>query len=142
MARPIGLYEYTPEELLKESKLYFEHCDKEFVENSQGKLISYPKTMSWLRKWLRIGKNLVSAMRSQEGFSGIIWQIYDEIEEDVQLKASLWFTNPQIAVRNLSANFDWRDKSEVISSVTVSAKVDTSQMTSSELDRHIKEVSG
>lgn len=110
--RPIWSYEYTPDELLKEAQEYFNHCDKEYIENSQGKLITYPKTLSGLRKWLRVGINYINQKAKEPSFSWIIQQIYDEIEEDVQLKASMWFTNPTIAVRNLSANFNWKDKIE------------------------------
>lgn len=112
MARPFWTYEYTPEELLVEAQAYFTHCEKEFIENAQGKLITHPKTLSWLRKWLRVGINYINQKVKEKSYSWIIQTIYDEVEEDVQLKASLGFTNPTIAVRNLSANFNWRDKTE------------------------------
>ena len=60
-----------------------------------------------------VGKNYFNQKKKEPLFSGIIEQIYDEIENDVEFKASLGFTNPTIASRNLSANFDWKDKAEV-----------------------------
>jgi hypothetical protein len=45
--------------------------------------------MSGLRKWLRVGKNWISDKAKDESFSGIIAQIYDEVEEDVYDKATM-----------------------------------------------------
>lgn len=135
--RPIGSYEYTPEELKKEVETYFAKCDATLVVNSAGCSIPKPKTISGLRKWLRVGKNYINQKRREPDFSGIIEQIYDEIEEDVQYNASLGFTNSTIAVRNLAANFGWAEKTEVEQKTEM--KVLFSELSDEELEKLISE---
>jgi hypothetical protein len=43
----------------------------------------------------------------------MIEYIRQEIENDIAEWAMVWLYNPTISVKNLSANFDWKDKSEV-----------------------------
>ena len=104
---------YTPEELEQKANEYFKHCEATLVETSYWKKIPLPKTLSWLCKWLKVSKDYISEKIKDEKFSEITKLIKIEVENDIELNAMLWFLNPTIASRNLSANFDWREKTEV-----------------------------
>jgi hypothetical protein len=111
--RPFGSYKYTPEELYKEAMAYFDYCDNELVENAYWKKVWKPKTLTWLAKWLWVAKDYISEQLKREDFSEMIKYIRWVVENDIEEKAMLWVYNPTIASKNLSANFDWKDKSEV-----------------------------
>jgi hypothetical protein len=46
------------------------------------------------------------------------------VENDIEEKAMLWVYNPTIASKNLSANFDWKEKSEVDNKISWELKTD------------------
>lgn len=116
--RPFGTYKYTPEELLEEAMKYFEHCDEEKVENAYWKMVWKPKTLTWLAKWLWVAKDYISEKLKDEKYSEMIKYIRNQVENDIEEKAMLWVYNPTIAAKNLSANFNWKDKSEVDSNIS------------------------
>jgi len=49
----------------------------------------------------------------------MIQYIRNEIENDIEINAMLWFYNPTIASKNLSANFNWVEKSEVLQTTKI-----------------------
>lgn len=110
--RPYWSSYFTPEELYQEAINYFKHCESTIVENSYWKKIPLPKTISWLIKWLWVSKNYLSEKMKDESYLGMIQYIRNEVENDIEINSMLWFYNPTIASKNLSANFDWKDKSE------------------------------
>lgn len=111
--RPYWTWAYQPEELLEEAMKYFKHCEETLIENSYWKKIPRPKTISWLAKWLWVGKNYLRKKLNEKSFEGMLDYIYTNTENDIEEWAMLWFYNPTIAAKNLSANFDWREKSEI-----------------------------
>ena len=111
--RPFWTYKYTPEEILAESMKYFEYCDSQKVVNWYGKEVWKPKTLTWLAKWLWVAKDYISEKLKDPNYSEMIKYIRNEVENDIEEKAMLWVYNSTIASKNLSANFDWKDKSEV-----------------------------
>lgn len=104
---------YSPEELEVKAKEYFKHCNETMLETSYWKKIPKPKTLSWLCLWLWVSKDYISEKVKSERFSELIKIIRLEVENDIEMSAMLWFINTTIASKNLSANFDWREKSEV-----------------------------
>lgn len=104
---------YTPEELYEKAQEYFKHCNETILETSFWKKITKPKTLSWLCLWLKVSKDYISEKIKSEEFSEITKIIKLEVENDLELSAMLWFINPTIASKNLSANFDWKEKTEV-----------------------------
>lgn len=108
---------YSPEELYQKAQEYFKHCDETILETSYWKKISKPKTLSWLCLWLKVSKDYISEKIKNDRFSEIIKLIRLEVENDIEMSAMLWFINTTIASKNLSANFDWKDKTEVDSNV-------------------------
>lgn len=117
---------YTPEELQDKANEYFKYCEATLVETSYWKKIPLPKTLSWLCKWLKVSKDYISEKIKDEQFSEITKLIKIEVENDIELNAMLWFLNPTIANRNLSANFDWKDKSEIDTNISWELKTTTS----------------
>ena len=114
MWRPFGSYAYTPEELLKESKEYFLYCDN--MDNAidvDGRKRKIPKSIAWLASWLWVAKSYLSNKSKEVNYSEMIEYIRQEIEEDVSKGAMVWMYNPTIAAKNLAANFDWKDKTEI-----------------------------
>ena len=111
--RPFWSYKYTPEEILEESMKYFKYCEETKVLNSYGKYVSKPKTLTWLAKWLWVAKDYISEKAKDENYSEMIKYIRNEVENDIEEWAMIWIYNPTIASKNLSANFNWKDKSEV-----------------------------
>ena len=111
--RPFGSSYFSVEELYNEAKGYFKYCEDKIIENSYWKKIPTPKTMSWLLKWLWVSKNYLLEKAKDESYLWMIQYIRNEIENDIEINAMLWFYNPTIAAKNLSANFDWKEKSEV-----------------------------
>lgn len=111
--RPFWSYKYTPEELLKEAMEYFDYCDKNTILNWYWKEVWKPKTLTWLAKWLWVAKDYISEKLKEENYSEMIKYIRNQVENDIEEKAMLWIYNSAIASKNLSANFDWKDKSEV-----------------------------
>lgn len=111
--RPYWTYKYSVEELYKEAMLYFDYCDRELVENAYWKKVWKPKTLTWLAKWLWVAKDYISEKLKDESFSEMIKYIRWVVENDIEEKAMLWVYNPTIASKNLSANFDWKEKSEI-----------------------------
>lgn len=112
--RPFWTYLYPPEELLEESKRYFDYCDD--LNNSidvNGRKVKKPKSIAWLASWLWVAKSYISNKSKEPTYSEMIEYIRQEIEEDVAQWAMVWMYNPTVAVKNLSANFDWKDKSEI-----------------------------
>ena len=98
--------------MLEETMKYFKHCETTIIENSYWKKISKPKTISWLAKWLWVGKNYLREKLKNESFSGMLDYVYTNIENEIEVNALLGLINPTIASKNLSANFDWKDKTE------------------------------
>ena len=113
MWRPFWSSYFSVDELYQEAQSYFKHCEENIIENSYWKKIPTPKTISWLLKWLWVSKNYLSEKAKDESYLGMIQYIRNEIENDIEINAMLWFYNPTIASKNLSANFDWKDKTEV-----------------------------
>lgn len=115
MARPFWTYKYTPEELLKEAKEYFAYCDNpdNAIKNQYNAVIRKPKSIAWLASWLWVAKSYLSNKSKEPDYSEMIEYIRQEIENDIAEWAMVWLYNSTIAVKNLSANFDWKDKSEV-----------------------------
>ncbi len=109
---------YTADELQAKADEYFNYCNTNQVETSYGKKISKPKTLSWLCMWLWVSKDYISEKLKDEGFSEMIKNIRMEVENDIEEKAMLWFYNQTIASKNLSANFDWKDKTETDTKLT------------------------
>ena len=109
---------YSPEELEIKAKEYFNHCNETMLETSYWKKIPKPKTLSWLCLWLKVSKDYISEKVKSERFSELIKIIRLEVENDIEMSAMLWFINTTIASKNLSANFDWKEKSEVDSNNT------------------------
>ena len=77
-------------------------------------------------KWLKVSKDYISEKIKDEKFSEITKLIKIEVENDIELNAMLWFLNPTIASRNLSANFDWKEKTEVDNNISWELKTTTS----------------
>ena len=111
--RPIWSFKYSVEEMYQKSQEYFKHCNETMIENSYWKKIPKPKTLSWLCLWLKVSKDYISEKAKDKTFSEVIKLIRLEVENDIELNAMLWFYNSTIAAKNLSANCDWRDKTEV-----------------------------
>lgn len=122
--RPFGTSYYSPEELYEEAMKYFKYCDETLIENSYGKKVKTPKTISWLAKWLWVSKNYLSNKAKEEGYLGMMEYIRWVVENDIELNAMLWFYNPTIASKNLSANFNWKDKSEVDQNLNANVKIE------------------
>lgn len=132
--RPFGTSYYSPEELYEEAMKYFNKCDETIIENSYGKEITIPKTMSWLAKWLWVSKNYLSNKAKEDGYLGMMEYIRWIVENDIEEKALIWFYNPTIAAKNLSANFDWKEKSEVDNNIKWKLEVNsTKDLTNDEL---------
>lgn len=125
--RPFWTSYYSPEELYEEAMKYFKYCDDTLIENSYGKKVKTPKTISGLGKWLWVSKNYISSKAKEDGYSGMIEYIRWIVENDIELNAMLWFYNPTIASKNLSANFDWRDKTEVENKISWELKTEMSE---------------
>ena len=115
---------YTPDELYQKSQEYFKHCNDTIVETSYWKKINIPKTLSWLCLWLKVSKDYISEKLKDESFSEMIKYIRWVVENDIEEKAMLWVYNPTIASKNLSANFDWKEKSEVDNKISWELKTD------------------
>ena len=111
--RPLWSWKYTPEEIYEEAQKFFEYCNETILETSYWKKIKKPKTLSWLCLWLKVSKDYISEKAKDPNFSELIKLIRLEVENDIEISAMLWFINTTIAAKNLSANFDWREKSEV-----------------------------
>lgn len=117
--RPFWTYKYSPEEILDEAMKYFKHCDDTKVMNWYWKEVWKPKTLTWLAKWLWVAKDYISEKLKDESYSEMIKYIRSVVENDIEEKAMLWVYNSTIASKNLSANFNWVDKSEVKSDWTM-----------------------
>lgn len=119
MARPFWTYKYTPEELLEESMKYFKYCETTKVINWYWKEIQKPKTLTWLASWLWTGKNYISDLLKNPDYTGMIQYIRNQVEQDIEEWAMIWAYNATIASKNLSANFNWVDKSETKTDWTI-----------------------
>lgn len=123
--RPFWSSYFTPDELYEEAMKYFKYCDVTEVENLYWKKLKTPKTISWLAKWLWVSKNYLSNKAKEEGYLGMMEYIRWIVENDIEEKALIWLYNPTIASKNLSANFDWKDKSEVDQNISWELKTTT-----------------
>lgn len=101
---------YSPEALLEKARWYFDKCENDLVKTSFWKEIQTPKTLSWLCLWLWVAKDYISEKAKDDRFTETIKLIRLEVENDIEMKAMLWFINTTIASKNLSTNFDWREK--------------------------------
>jgi len=127
---------YSPEELEIKAKEYFKHCNETILETSYWKKIPKPKTLSWLCLWLWVSKDYISEKVKSERFSELIKIIRLEVENDIEISAMLWYINTTIASKNLSANFDWKEKSEVDNNINWKLEVNsTKDLTTEELLR-------
>lgn len=113
MARPFWTYKYTPKEMLDESMEYFKMCEWTKVINWYGKEIQKPKTLTWLASWLWVDKWYISEKLKDSNYSEMIKYIRNQVENDIEEWAMIWAYNATVSVKNLSANFDWKDKSEL-----------------------------
>jgi hypothetical protein len=52
-------------------------------------------------------------------------------------KATMWFIVPSVAIRNLAANFDWREKSESKDTLVVATPQDLEWMSDEELLKYV-----
>lgn len=104
---------YTPDSLYDKAMEYFKQCEDTILETSYWKKIPTPKTLSWLCLYLWVSKDYISEKAKDKNFSEMIWLIRAEVENDIELNAMLWFYNATIASKNLSANFNWVEKSSV-----------------------------
>ena len=111
--RPFWTSYFSPDELFEEAMKYFQHCDDTKVMNWYWKEVWKPKTLTWLAKWLWVAKDYISEKLKDESYSEMIKYIRSVVENDIEEKAMLWVYNSTIASKNLSANFNWVDKSQV-----------------------------
>jgi len=121
--RPFWTYKYTPEEILKDSMEYFAYCEKTKVINGYWKEIQKPKTLTWLASWLWVAKDYISEKLKDPNYSEMIKYIRNQVEQDIEEWAMIWAYNATIASKNLSANFDWKDKSEVDNNLSGSLSI-------------------
>ena len=110
---------YTPEELFEKAQEFFEICDATIIDKGIAWKIKRPKTFSWLNLFLWVGKNYLSEKKKEEDFSGTVEYIRNTIENDVEEKALMGVYSPWASSFNLKNNFNWKEKSEVKTDVTM-----------------------
>jgi len=110
---------YTPEELKEKADEFFDLCEKTIIDKWIAWKIKRPKTFSWINLYLWVSKNYFSEKKKDKDYLGTIEYIRNTIENDVEEKALIWVYSPWASSFNLKNNFDWKEKSEVKTDVTM-----------------------
>lgn len=111
--RPYNTRDYSVEEIIKEFDEFKEYCSKTIITNQYWNKIPKPLSVAWFCSWLGKGKNYIWDLARDDNYKGAILYLKTCMEEQIWDLAMAWVYNPTIASKNLSANFDWKEKSEV-----------------------------
>lgn len=128
--RPYNTREYSVEELIEEFDGFRNHCNDAKIKNQYWQNIPKPLWVAWFCSWLGKGKNYINQLAQDESYKGAILYMKTCMEEQIWDLAMAWVYNPTIASKNLSANFDWKDKTEVDQNVkwTLETNLNEEQM--------------
>jgi hypothetical protein len=118
----------TAEELFEAAEEFFALCDATIINKGIAWKISRPKTLSWLNLALWVGKNYLQQLKEKKDFSGTVDYIRNVIENDVEEKALTWLYSPSASSFNLKNNFNWIEKSEIKTDVTMKDYTFTSNL--------------